>query len=45
MKLADGHQAIQTIAFSRTKYNSDLKRVDLIDIQYFAAECVNPPGA
>ena len=43
MKLADGHQAIQPIAFSRTKYNPDLKRVDLVDIQYFAAECVNPP--
>ena len=43
MKLADGHQAIQTIAISRTKYNPDTKRVDLIDIQYFAAECVNPP--
>ena len=43
MKLADGHQAIQPIAFSRTKYNPDAKRVDLVDIQYFAAECVNPP--
>ncbi|WP_108514795.1 ABC transporter substrate-binding protein [Bradyrhizobium algeriense] len=43
MKLADGHQAIQPIAISRTKYNPDLKRVDLVDIQYFAAECVNPP--
>ena len=43
MKLADGHQAIQPIAFSRTKYNPDLKRVDLVDIQYFPAECVNPP--
>jgi branched-chain amino acid transport system substrate-binding protein len=44
MKLADGHQAIQPIAFSRTKYNPDSKRVDLVDIQYFAAECVNPPA-
>jgi branched-chain amino acid transport system substrate-binding protein len=43
MKLADGHQAIQAIAFSRTKYNPDLKRVDLVDIKYFGAECVNPP--
>src|SRR6476469_1707061 len=33
MKLADGHQAIQPIAISRTKYNPDLKRVDLVDIQ------------
>jgi branched-chain amino acid transport system substrate-binding protein len=44
MKLADGHQAIQPIAFSRTKYNPELKRVDLVDIQYFPAECVNPPA-
>ena len=36
MKLADGHQAIQPIAFGRTKYNPDAKRVDLVDIQYFA---------
>ena len=43
MKLADGHQAIQAIGFSRTKYNPDLRRVDLVDIQYFPAECVNPP--
>ncbi len=43
MKLADGHQAIQPIAISRTKYNPDAKRVDLVDIQYFPAECVNPP--
>jgi len=43
MKLADGHQAIQPIAFGRTKYNPEKKRVDLVDIQYFPAECVNPP--
>jgi len=44
MKLADGHQAIQPIGFGRTKYNPDSKRVDLVDIQYFPAECVNPPA-
>jgi branched-chain amino acid transport system substrate-binding protein len=44
MKLADGHQAIQPIAFSRTKYNPDVRRVELVDIQYFPAECVNPPA-
>jgi branched-chain amino acid transport system substrate-binding protein len=43
MKLADGHQAIQPIAISRTKYNPDSKRVELVDIQNFPAECVNPP--
>ena len=44
MKLADGHQAIQPIAISRTKYNPDSKRVELVDIQNFPAECVNPPA-
>src|SRR4051794_10413185 len=44
MKLAGGHQAIQPIAFSRTKYKPDSKRVDLVDIQHFPAECVNPPA-
>lgn len=43
MKNGDGHQAIQPIAFSRTKYNAEKKRVDLVDIVNFAAECVNPP--
>jgi branched-chain amino acid transport system substrate-binding protein len=43
MKNGDGHQAIQPIAISRTKYNPAKKRVDLVDIQNFAAECVNPP--
>src|SRR2546430_936812 len=44
-KLAGGHQAIQPIAFSRTKYKPDLNRVDPVDIQSFAAESVNPPPA
>jgi branched-chain amino acid transport system substrate-binding protein len=43
MKNGDGHQAIQPIAISRTKYNAEKKRVDLVDIEYFAADCVNPP--
>jgi branched-chain amino acid transport system substrate-binding protein len=43
MKNGDGHQAIQPIAISRTKYSAEKKRVDLVDIDYFAAECVNPP--
>lgn len=43
MKNGDGHQAIQSIAFSRTKYNAEKKRVDLVDIVNFEAECVNPP--
>src|SRR5437899_3853462 len=44
MKRADVQQASPPIAFSRTKYNPDLRRVDLVDIQYFAAECVNLPA-
>lgn len=43
MKNGDGHQAIQPMAISRTKYNAEKKRVDLVDIELFAAECVNPP--
>lgn len=43
MKLGDGHQAIQSIAISRTKYDPAKKRVELVDIEYFKAECVNPP--
>ena len=31
------------ISFSRTKYNAEKKRVDLVDIVNFEAECVNPP--
>ncbi len=44
MKLGDGHQAIQPIAISRTKYDPAKKRVELVDIQNFSAECVNPPA-
>ena len=43
MTLGDGHQATQPIGISRTKYNPEKKRVDLVDIQYFNADCVNPP--
>lgn len=43
MKNGDGHQAIQPMAISRTKYNAEKKRVDLVDIVNFEAECVNPP--
>lgn len=43
MKNGDGHQAIQPIAISRTKYDPAKKRVELVDIQVFPAECVNPP--
>ncbi len=39
----NGHQAIQETAIARTKYNPEKKRVDLVDIMRFPAECVNPP--
>ena len=44
MALGDGHQAIQEIAFGRTKYDAARKMVTLIDVERFAAECVNPPA-
>ncbi|HEX5477618.1 MAG TPA: ABC transporter substrate-binding protein [Burkholderiales bacterium] len=43
MALGDGHQAIQETAIGRTKYDPKKKMVTLVDIQRFAAECVNPP--
>ena len=39
----NGHQAIQDTAIGRTKYDAEKKRVDLVDIVRFKAECVNPP--
>lgn len=46
IKMANGggHQAIQPTAIGRTKYNPQSKRVDIIDIERFPAECVNPPA-
>jgi branched-chain amino acid transport system substrate-binding protein len=43
LTLGNGHQATQPIAISRTKYDAEKKRVELVDIQNFPAECVNPP--
>jgi branched-chain amino acid transport system substrate-binding protein len=43
MALGDGHQAIQSNAAGRTKWDADAKMVKLIDIVHFKAECVNPP--
>ena len=39
-----GHQAIQPTAIGRTQYNKEKKRVDLVDVVRFPAECVNPPA-
>lgn len=44
MSNGKGHQAIQDTAIGRTKYNAEKKRVDLVDIMRFPAECVNPPA-
>jgi len=44
MKLANGHQAIQTNAVGVAKWNAEESRIELVDVEYFAAECVNPPA-
>lgn len=44
MALAGGHQAIQSVAFGRTRYDAAKKSVVADDVQQFAAECVNPPA-
>ena len=44
MALGDGHQAIQSNAAGRTKWDADAKMVKLVDIEHFPAECVNPPA-
>jgi branched-chain amino acid transport system substrate-binding protein len=43
LALGDGHQAIQSNAAGRSKWDPDAKMVRLVDIEHFAAECVNPP--
>lgn len=44
MALADGHQAIQPNAIGTTKWNSETNQMELVDIVYYDAECVNPPA-
>ena len=43
MALGDGHQAIQSNAAGRTKWDVEAKMVKLVDIVHFPAACVNPP--
>jgi branched-chain amino acid transport system substrate-binding protein len=43
MTLASGQQAIQPTAIGRTHYDPARKMVVATDIQFFKAECVNPP--
>lgn len=43
MVLGGGHQAIQPNAIGTTKWDEANDRMTLVDIEYYAAECVNPP--
>ena len=43
MVLGGGHQAIQPNAIGTTKWDKDAGKMTLVDIEYYAAECVNPP--
>ncbi len=43
MALADGHQAIQPNAIGTTKWDESKKQMTLVDLEYYDAECVNPP--
>ncbi|MBR9652685.1 ABC transporter substrate-binding protein [Thalassovita aquimarina] len=43
MALGGGHQAIQPTAIGVTKWNNETKMMELVDIEYFDARCVNPP--
>ena len=43
MALGKGHQAIQASAIGRSKWNKEKKRVEIVDVEYFKATCVNPP--
>jgi branched-chain amino acid transport system substrate-binding protein len=44
MALADGHQAIQPNAIGTTKWNAETGSMELVDVEYFNARCVNPPA-
>lgn len=43
MAIGNGHQAIQGTAVGISKWNAEAGRVDLVDVEYFDAKCVNPP--
>lgn len=43
MTLAGGHQAIQPNAIGITKWDSANSKMTLVDLEYYNAECVNPP--
>lgn len=44
MVLGNGHQAIQQNAIGTTKWDQATNKMTLIDIEYYGAECVNPPN-
>lgn len=44
MAIGDGHQAIQGNAIGISKWNAEENRVELVDVEYFAAKCINPPN-
>ena len=43
MTLGKGHQAIQPNAIGRTQWDAEKNAMTLVDIEYYSAECVNPP--
>ena len=43
MALGGGHQAIQPNAIGTTKWDEATGKMTLVDVEYYAAECVNPP--
>ena len=43
MALAGGHQAIQPNAIGTTKWNTETGKMELVDVEYYNARCVNPP--
>jgi branched-chain amino acid transport system substrate-binding protein len=44
MALASGHQAIQPNAIGKTQWNKEAGKMELVEIEYYDAECVNPPN-
>ena len=43
MALGNGHQAIQPNAVGLTKWDTATNQMTLVDVEYYDAECVNPP--
>ena len=44
MTLANGHQGIQGTAYGKYKYDGESGTATLEDIEYYSADCVNPPA-